>query len=414
MKVKYKSIIMFIVIILVLMECEFNYMLPLGILSSPESVKLLKAILCLLALFLYRVKCQHVKISKELRIVEGLFVLIIPINIIVSIATGMKPLDALLSASHYFFIFLIEPVCYLLFEKTYRDRLIKIVLAGGCVTLILRCIMAFYYHYNNNAELFPKLSLSASSKIRYSDFFGYNMLRVYPSCFGAVVLFGFAYIALVAPKKWQRLISVIVAGFTYAYYALIYQTRSYMVIFIIELFILILFKRYKKNKSIKTVAKYIVVVVTVCFVWNTAFMQNLLNSFSVDSELGDSTTIRLVGFGLMMSKIVTSFPFGIGGNNGFESFAGLIYADDYGCLDFIVKNNILGLLVYLLLCIYFCVNLYRTRGSQYNLLMLTVVCVFVSSMLCVDNFLPRKIGAVPFIIALFEYCRIQAHSCLKE
>lgn len=408
MKVKVKSFIMLFIIILILMECEFNYMVPLGPLSDLETVKLIKVFICVSAFFLYQRLSNKVPVARELRIVQGLFAFIIPINTLVSYASGMKMIDAVLNSSHYFFIFLIEPICYLLFDKKNRKQLITIILASGCLTLIMRSIMAFYYHYNNHIELFPRLSIGAGSKIRYSTFFGYNMLRVYPSCFGAVVLFGFAYIALESEKKLYKILTSTVVGLVMAYYILVYQSRGYTVIFGIELFILLLAKRYNKNRQIKNLVKYIIAFSAFYYVMSSEFVKNLLDSFSVHSELGESTSIRLVGIGLVFSKIITSFPFGIGGNNVFDSIAGLIYADDYGCLDFILKNNILGLCVYIVLCKYIISWLYMTRRSKYNLLMMTLAMVFIASMLAVDNFLPRKIGAVPFVIAAFEYCRLEA------
>lgn len=410
MKVKVKSLIMLLVVIIIFLECEFNYMIPMGALSNPESVKLLKSLLCLSAFLLYSRVSNKVNVAKELKIVQGLFALIIPINLLVSYGSGMKMIDAVLSASHYFFIFLIGPICYLLSDEKNRKRLISIILVSGCVTLILRCIMAFYYHYNNHIELFPNLSIGAGSKIRYSSFFGYNMLRVAPSCFGTVVLFMFAYLAIETSKKMQKIVAVTIVGLVMAYYILIYQSRGYTVIFGIELFILFLAKRYQKNKGIKTLFKYVIACIVFGIIINSDFVKNLLDSFSVNSELGESTSIRLVGIGLVITKIFTSFPFGIGGNNGFDSIAGFIYADDYGCLDFILKNNILGLLVYIILCMYFVTWLYRYRNSRHSLLMLTMAFIFLASMLAVDNFLPRKIGAFPFIIGIFEYCRQDANT----
>lgn len=414
MRVKCRSLLMAIVMMLVFLECEFNYMLPLGILSDRESAMMLKTLLCMIAFVFYKTMCKNVVVAKEIQIIELIFMIIIPVNMMVSYTTGLTALDAFLNASHYFYVFLIEPTLYLLDDEKTKKKLIRYVLMTGCLTIGLRCYMSFYYHNNNHALLFPNLSIGAGTKERYNSIFGYNMLRVYPSCLGAVVLFGFAYIFLASKKTIQKIVSGCIVVLVYLYYFLVYQARSYAVIFGIELFILFLSKKYTTNRSVKTLVRYIAAAVALVWVLNLPVTKELFTSFQVNSELGESTSIRMVGITLVFSKILRTIPVGIGGNSVFDSVAGLIYADDYGFLDFILKNNICGVIVYVILCSYICVWLYRTRHTKWNLLMMSMSFVFLASMLSVDNFLPRKIGAFPLIIAVFEYCRQKAMFSLSN
>lgn len=406
-KVKVRTCILIMLAVIICFECEFNYMLSLGVLSNITYSKIIKCVMCVLTYVFYLQCVPKIKVSKELRHIQLLFIAIIPISFFVTAASGCSILDSFLLISHYFYIFLIEPILYVMMDEKYRKRLLGFLLICACVTLLARAYMSFYYHDNNHKLLFPMLSAAAGTKVRYSEFFGYSMLRVFPSCFGQIVLFSFAYISILAKKIWQKLLAISMAILTLMYYIFLYQARGYTVIFAVELLILFLACRYKEHFGLKTLLKYIIAISIVIILLNSPFVQNLLNSFSVDSELGESTSIRLDGIGLVFSKFFETIPFGIGGNGGFDSVNGMIYLDDYGCMEFIVKNNILGVAVYVILVLYMFKNLIKFKNSSSRMLMLTCVLVLLTGMLVVDNFSARKIGAVPFVIALFEWSIIR-------
>lgn len=401
--IKKRTLLMWLIFILIGLECEFNFMLPMGLLSDYQLAKLFKCILCILIYAIYNLLCDRVHISRELRWIQGLFLIIIPLNFFVSLILGMTILDAILGVLHYSFIFLIEPVLYVMEDKKSRKKLFSVLLTCACITLLLRAYMSFYYHYHNHEELFPLLSSAAGSKIRYSTFWGYNMLRVYPSCFGTFAVLGFTYIALSTSAHWKKIAATLIAMLAFLYFALLYQTRSYVVIFAVEMFIMFLAQRYENRRGLKQLMKYIISVVVLLIILNSSYVQGLLYSFDVNSELGESTSIRLTGIYLVLDKLIGTIPFGIGCQNSFISNNGLIYLDDYGFLDFLVKNNICGILIYAILIVYFLTRLYRRKSDKHFLLMLTCTFLFFTSMLVVDNFLPRKIGSVPFIIAVFEW-----------
>lgn len=305
--------------------------------------------------------------------------------------------DMLMTAGVYV---MLAVVCLIIinFQNYGMDFILKRVLILQFAAIVLALIHSFVYNTTGN-------SLFAFA----AESFMHNRLRL---AIGPLtgLLVCYTFYKFLNRYKQVVMFGAIVVVLISLYY--VEMTRANQLAISVTLFIMWLFY---KERSRKTIIKYMIAFCLVLILYFGGFFDSVLNMLSVDTSVNSramSTVARinaieyfseftnknpLIGMGWIRPYTDQLTKIWSGPNN-------VYFFDDLGFLGQFYRQGILGALVYIIMLTRMIYIIHKLRYKNDNRIFLigifTYICATMPSLNCFDS---SRILAVPFYIAIFEY-----------
>lgn len=296
----------------------------------------------------------------------------------------------------YIYILLIFPIREVIISKGLINFLKKIVFFDVVATLF-RSFVWYLYNYHSSV-LFSSLFDQNGREWTKEN----GNIRLASTAFNGISFVFFAYILINSKKTKNRLIAVLGISILTLYAYFVYMSRSQL----ISYFIVLLIMYFKKNMhSKKIILSYVFLTICIGFIICTPFMQNFLNSFSLNSSQGSSTYARFFEMryfnGLMKERYFGKL-LGIGILNDSNSLSYFkFYLSDLGVIGQYFRYGIVGIIIFCYPFISIFSKKYLLRESGFNLIIIGILCyTIVSSVMSQSIFDNVRMIAMPFVLAI--------------
>lgn len=327
----------------------------------------------------------------------------IPMFLYTNIKYNQEIIEFIKASYQYIYIFLSYPIYYILKKEGIDNRLFRYLSNIVVIGMILLIINAYLYNNYSIAFLFV-------NNVRRS---GSNLMRVWDlsSLEAFVVLFNF-YKLLSTKDRKEKVFCIL--KIIIIFLALIYveQTRMMIIALILASFFMYLMK---KRTNVKKVIITLILMISIIVMWNIGAFSALIDSFSLNSKYGLSTSIRLLELEHYLSIFMEKPVFGIGlvwptisrAYDLLYGVYGTYTITDVGIFGYFASVGINALIIYGIPSMRFSIIVYRlnkqSKSSNLSILLIgLIIFLFISSFtLLILN--TSRIFIWPFYLALFEY-----------
>lgn len=393
LKIKRKNILIVAIVIFLLLKLGFAKAL-MGAIANDASVDTAFNLLYLFILFLI-VVCSGLPKNRELWITNILCIVALLLSLVHGYISGnhLTPGPVLSKSLNYLFVLLSIPIYKLLKKGIWDfDKYIKTLVFLCICGYGIRAIISIVYFFTK------KVVLEGIAFDSASNFYRYGMIRVNPPCLSLIFL-PLCYYLLCREKNKKTWWGGIILHFLYAFF--VYMARSFI---IYSTLVLLLMYAFIRTSTLKKLFRYIIIAGFIIFAINTTYFENLVNSFSNESNLAISTLNRMRAYTYAFG-VIKSNPYlgsGMVNYNIVENGGSL---SDIGFLLSISQMGIPIVLfyVYTFFCGFKAAFNNRLRNPDYAILAfgstLSVLIIGVS----IDCFFNVFAFSTPFYIAIIMY-----------
>lgn len=394
-----------IIVILLLLEVNFFYIIPL-----PESFGNLNSatkkyiIIFIIILTLCICSKRILKINKFYFLPDIIFFIVLYIfEIIYSHILYNQSFFDGFRASHFYIVVLFYFVYAYVFRKT-KD-ITKIQCFIICITLILSVLYLIQFYLYNFNIIFLNVDMS---KMRF------NTIRIYEN--GDILVFSiiiaFSNLIKAGTRKKYKIILFANILFGVLNLILVIKWRIGIVATIVAIVTIIVIK-YKQS-FLKLVISTILTIIILVISLNTTVMKDYLNSFNNEDV---SINARQFEINFYLSQLKEYPLFGVGfirvEENQFNNLSKLVngndyftyYKDDVGFIGFINTFGIIGGIWYIVLimkCLYVIIkNKRKKMDESYELIGIFIYLVLTSNSAIIMN--AQRIMILPIILSIFDY-----------
>lgn len=315
---------------------------------------------------------------------------------------------------YYSYLFLCYPLIYIaLSDKKSWMRLLKCVVTCFVLSTILRWGVAIIFD-STGVRILPALMREYAS----DNWIRNGRIRIVPPCFVMIIIPILAYLSTITKSQFKRFYYYMVILGTIGFNIIVHQTRSVSAYLLVICYTTYMLK--KKSFSKKMFVGFIILILCAVLM-NTAYVSNIIDSFSVNGHFAGSTTARQASIVYYSALFLDNPLFGLGAlwsgcNQTLSVLRGPIghsYLEDLGGLGGIFRFGILGLILYVLIIVRMLKSILYLR-KRANLLQdnsfMLLGSLFVGGILFllnIDWFYGLIAFGMPFMLTIFEYYTIQ-------
>ena len=415
MKIRYSSIIIFNVFLLLIMQLGymklFGNILPIfstSYISNPLVIFYLVIGIITVVLSLQYSKVRSKMISVEL--------IMISVIIIIGLCNtsgkySVQFIYIVACALNYMYFFLALPIYKVLQLKRIRMRMFLSALALLCAgSYGIRAAVSLYY-VATGVDILPAIALEGASV----GWIRNGILRINPPCLGLIYLPIVFYLYSTSKKVSQKILYIGMMGLGVWYMTYITQARSMMIYQICILFLLLMLKNRPNSK--KGIVVTLILICVIVYLINSPMAEKLFASFSSsNAETGASTIARFNAITYFGTQFLHKPLCGIGFLLGKDTRTPI--GGDISDIGLLRSVYMLGVGMAILYFVIFIRGIYvackvKKVNQNVSLLVLGMTLLIMLTNINIDSFWDIFAFAMPIYVAIVEYSMDQTRRNLE-
>ncbi|WP_278402415.1 hypothetical protein [Megamonas rupellensis] len=333
------------------------------------------------------------------------FFLFLFLEVINGLLLGGKSITEAIGMTYVYnsWLLLFYPIIYILSTSKGLKKMSLIIVGLTTFTLILKTLVWWLYNYHGKDVMHYLLyEFGPEPWIRE------GFQRIPATCFSGI-LFSFTIYLFFYSKQWKiKLLALIVSLFNIWYANAIFASRAQLIVFFITIVVAVF------SMKISMIKKFILNVIFIGLI----ILLTMLNMDTIDEFINSlsretfSIGIRFIALDYYMDLFSDKWIMGINmmlNEDTLNGSSGLFYLSDLGILGDLFSWGVIGFFLMVIpffRMIFILKNINNKKDRKYIFGISLIIYTILMSILSNDIYSFRNIFGLPFIIAYFEYWRV--------